>query len=94
MSNVGTSMVEIIARAVEKSPLSPDIESFINSFELTADEKTEVVTTLNDMKFKGDELSALPNTPTDRQWRLELLPQSSMPSIPGISISRRASSGR
>ena len=63
MSNVDTSMVETIAREVAKSPLSPDIESFINSIELTSDERAEVVKTLNDMKFKGDDLSALPNTP-------------------------------
>ena len=72
MSNMDTSMVEAIAREVEKSPLSPDIESFINSFELTSDEKTDVVRTLNDMKFIGDDVSALPATPpqiVSRGWK-------------------------
>ncbi|NQW16589.1 MAG: hypothetical protein HQ478_03790 [Chloroflexi bacterium] len=71
MSSMDTNMVEAIAREVEKSPLSPDVESFINSFELTSDEKTEVVKILNDMKFKGDDVSALPNTPpqiVDAGW--------------------------
>ncbi len=64
--------VKAISREVEKSPLSPDVDSFIASLELAADEEKEVVRVLNDLKFQGDNLSALPKTPpqiVSRGWR-------------------------
>ena len=65
-------VVEAISREVEKSPLSPDVGSFIASLELTVDEEREVVEILNDLKFQGDNLSALPKNPpqiVSRHWR-------------------------
>ncbi len=56
-------MVKAISREVEKSPLSPDVDSFIASLELTLVEEREVVRILNDLKFQGDNLSALPKKP-------------------------------
>ena len=65
-------VVEAISREVEKSPLSPDVDSFISSLELTKTEEKEVVKILNDLKFQGDNLSALPKTPpqiVSGHWR-------------------------
>ena len=56
-------VVEAISREVEKSPLSPDVDSFIASLEITVTEEKEVVKILNDLKFQGDNLSALPKNP-------------------------------
>ena len=58
-----SGIVEAISREVEKSPLSPDVDSFISSLELTPTEEKEVVKILNDLKFQGDNLSALPKNP-------------------------------
>ncbi len=56
-------VVEAISREVGKSPLSPDVDSFIASLEITLTEEEEVVKILNDLKFQGDNLSALPKNP-------------------------------
>ena len=58
-------VVEAISREVEKSPLSPDVDSFIATLELTETEEKEVVRVLNDLKFQGDNLSALPKNPPE-----------------------------
>ena len=65
-------VVEAISREVEKSPLSPDLDSFIASLELAVDEEREVVRVLNGLKFQGDNLSALPKNPpqiVSKHWR-------------------------
>ena len=58
-------IVEAISREVERSPLSPDVESFIGSLELTVDEEKEVVKILNDLRFQGDNVQALPTNPPE-----------------------------
>ena len=58
-------VIKAISREVEKSPLSPDVDSFLASLELTTDEEKEVVKVLNDLKFQGDNVQALPSNPPE-----------------------------
>jgi hypothetical protein len=53
----------LISRAVEESPLAPDLEAFLNSLELDVHEQTVVRETIEGLKFRGRGIQALPKNP-------------------------------
>ena len=58
-----TGDVEVLSRAVEKAPLAPEVEAFLDSIELEEYERTTVIEVLDGLKFGGDGVKALPKTP-------------------------------
>lgn len=68
---IQTGNIEALARAVEASPLSPDITEYLDSLELDAEEREAVVKFMDGMRFGGDGMKALPKTPpriTSQSW--------------------------
>ena len=55
--------VTLLAEAVEKSPLSPDIEAYLESLGLTETEKVEARESMEHLAGHFDSPSALPTVP-------------------------------
>lgn len=70
-SKIESGDIQALARAVEASPLSPDITEYLDSLNLDLEERQAVVEFMNGMRFGGDGVKALPQNPpqiTSQSW--------------------------
>lgn len=57
------SDLAVLSRAVEQSPLAPDLEAYLDSLDLDVHEQAVVRETIEGLKFRGRGVEALPKTP-------------------------------
>ena len=55
--------ISSLARAVEEAPLAPRVQEFLDSLELDEYEKTAVSDMIDQLRFRGRGVRALPKSP-------------------------------
>ncbi len=68
---IETGNVEALARAAERSPLSPELGEYLDSLDLDREDRDAVVKFMDGMRFGGDGVKALPKVPpqiTSHGW--------------------------
>ena len=55
--------IQTLSRAVEEAPLAPQVQEFLDSLELDEYEKTAVSDMIDQLRFRGAGVKALPKNP-------------------------------
>lgn len=55
--------ISTLARAVEEAPLAPQVQEYLDSLELDEYEKTAVSDMIDQLRFRGRGVRALPKSP-------------------------------